>query len=450
MSMTYYGTTEVPVAPAQCPVNHEEIDLFAAGAQEWWFDAYRLLQEQCPVIRLPGQGRLPGTDAFILTKYEDIARVARERELVLGREDQDQQGNGNSPLQAEIFEDAGFGEAFNAQRDLRASEEQAMRYRRLVTDPWVGPEGAQRYEAMATAAAHQLIDNWIASGEVEFVRGFAAPLPQTVITTILGLPLEDMPMLRRMEEAQVRRFVYGTGVKSEMSDEDEQENAHELVAFNQYLADRIQEKRRNPGDDMLSSLTAVEFEGRKLSDADITSVALLMHIGGNETTQYALTAEAMLLAQRPDIVDELRADRSKVRFFVEEALRLYAPTQGLTARTARIDFDLRGVRIPAGSLLHLRFGAGNRDPEHYERAEEIDLARPHAGRHLTFSQGPRSCPGAGLSRMEQNVAVNALLDRLETIELKETNDFRRQPGIMLGLYHLDLAFTRRQEVPAKA
>ena len=443
MTTTHHGTTEVPVAPAQCPVNHEEIDLFADGSQEWWFDAYRVLQEQSPVIKLPGQGRLPGTDAFILTKYEDIARVARDRELVLGREDQAQQGNGNSALQEEIFAEAGFGDAFNAQEGLRSSDEQAMRYRRLITDPWVGPEGGQRHTELATAAAHSLIDNWIDDGEVDFVKGFAAPLPQTVITSVLGFPLEDMPMLHKMEEAQVRRFVLGYGVNSEMSDEDEQENARELVAFNAYIAERIREKRQAPQDDMISYLTQVEFEGEKLSDGEITSVALLMHIGGNETTQYALTSEALLLAQNPALVEELRADRTKVRFFVEEALRLYAPTQGLTARTSRIDFELRGVMIPANSTLHLRFGAGNRDPEEFPNADEVDLTRPHTGRHLTFSQGPRSCPGAGLSRMEQNVAVNALLDRLETIELKDTNDLQHQPGIMLGLYHLDLAFTKR-------
>ncbi len=442
--MTHHGTTEVPTAPGQCPVNHGEIDLFAAGSQEWWFEAYQVLQEQCPVIHLPGEGRQPGTDAYILTRYEDIARVARDRNLVLGRDDQAQQGNGNSVLQEEIFEEAGFGEAFNAQRDLRSSDEQAMRYRRLVTDPWVGPEGAQRHQQMAEAAAHRLIDNWIEEGEVEFVKDFAAALPQVVITTILGLPLEDMPMLRKMEEAQVRRFVYGRGVNSRMSDEDEVENARELVAFNEYLEEQIQRKRQAPEDDMISYLTQVEFEGKKLSDGDITSVALLMHIGGNETTQYALTAEAMLLAQQPKILEELREDRTKVRFFVEEALRLYAPTQGLTARTARIDFEMGGVKIAAGSTLHLRFGAGNRDPKHYENAEQLDLSRPHAGRHLTFSQGPRSCPGAGLSRMEQNVAVNALLDRLETINLQDSNDFQHQPGIMLGLYHLDLSFTKRQ------
>ena len=445
MSYTATHTPKTEKTQAgQCPFDPASIDLFAPGSQEYWFDAYKVLHEQRPVIHLPGEGRIPGTDAYIITKYEDIQKLVRDQSIVMGRVDQNRMGNGNNPVQAAIFEEEGFGEAFNAQTHLRSDAEQAMRYRRQITDPWIGPEGAARHRAMIEAAAHGLIDRWIDSGKVEFVTGFAAPLPQTVITTILGLPLEDMPMLRKWEEQQVRRFVFGHGVKSEMSAEEEAENARQLVEFNRYLGEQIQLKWQHPKEDMLSFLTQVEFDGARMSDGDITSVALLMHIGGNETTQYALTAEAMLLAQNPGLVKELRDDRRKVRFFVEESLRLYAPTQGLTARTAATDIELSGVNIPAGSLLHLRFGAANRDTAVYPDAEALNLDRPHPGRHMTFSQGPRSCPGAGLSRTEQNIATHALLDRLESIDLDMgSNDFMHQPGIMLGMYHLDLNVTKR-------
>ena len=171
-----------------------------------------------------------------------------------------------------------------------------------------------------------------------------------------------------------------------------------------------------------------------------------MHIGGNETTQYALTSEAMLLAQHPEIVEELRADRSKVRFFVEEALRLYAPTQGLSGRMVARDTEIRGVKIPAGSLLHLRWAAANRDPELCEAPDEIRLDRKSPGKHLTFSIRPRGCPGAGLSRLEQNIAVDVMLDRIDDLKLDPAkNDFKHQPGIMLGLYELHLAFTKARE-----
>ena len=250
---------------------------------------------------------------------------------------------------------------------------------------------------MITAQANRLIDNWIDKGEVEFVTEFAAPLPQAVISTILGFPLEDMPTTKKWEEAQVRRFVYGFGPKSQMEDPDEADNARALVAFNRYIQEQIDEKRRNPKEDMITFLTNVEFQGKPLGDGDIISVVSGMHIGGNETTQYALTSEAMLLAQHPEIVEEMRADRSKVRFFVEEALRLYAPTQGLSGRVVARDTEIHGVKIPAGSLLHLRWAAANRDPDLCEAPDEIRLDRKNPGKHLTFSIRPRGCPGAGLS-----------------------------------------------------
>jgi cytochrome P450 len=121
---------------------------------------------------------------------------------------------------------------------------------------------------------------------------------------------------------------------------------------------------------------------------------------------------------------------------------MYAPTQGLSTRRVAKDVTLQGVAVPRGSLLHLRYGAGNRDESEFARADIIDLSRGKPARHLTFSQGPRTCPGAGLSRLEQNIAVNVLLDRLDDIRLEPgRNDLKHQPGIMLGLWNLYLSFS---------
>jgi cytochrome P450 len=320
-----------------------------------------------------------------------------------------------------------------------------MQHRQQLTDPWVGAVGANRHREMITEVADGLIDRWIDNDEVSFVPGFAKPLPQTVITRILGFPLEDMPMLREWEEAQVRRFVFGATHRSLLTPEEERRNAEILVQFQQYIQDRVTEKRRNPQDDMTTFLTQVRYgdDQRLLTDGEVISVVYGMHIGGNETTQYALTAQAQLLAQQPALFAELKADRSKVRAFVEESLRLLAPTQGLSSRTAMEDAEFRGVRIPKGSLLHLRYGAGNRDEENFPQADRIDLERPTLGRHLTFSQGPRICPGAGLSRLEQTIAINLWLDRIESWELAPgKNTLAHQPGIMLGLLELHLRFTK--------
>ncbi len=433
-------------ALTQCPIASDlGIDLFADGSQEHWFEDYQLLHNEAPISRIPGGGWLPGTDAFVLTKFEDIARITRDP---LFSDFSPGEGSaargGSSALQNEIFEEAGFGETVNAAATLRPSLEQHKRYRQELWDPWVGPMGADQHREMVEKASNELIDQFINKGEVEFVTEFAAPLPQTVITTILGFPLEDMPTLKKMEEAQVRRFVYGSGPKNELPPDIDRENAIVLVDFHKYIQGQVDIKRKNPQNDMISWLSQTEYEGRKLSDGEIISIAVLMHIGGNETTQYALTSEALLLAQNENLFKELAIDQTRIRFFVEEALRLYAPTQGgAGGRFVPEDIEIGGVNIPKGSLLHLRFGAGNRDADLCPEPNNINLDRPNPGRHLTFSMGPRNCPGQGISRLEQNIAVETLVSRIKNLRLTPgKNDLKHQPGIMLGLYELHLSFDR--------
>ena len=423
-------------AGAGCPVNVDDVDLFAPGSQEHWYEAYSLLHEESPVLRIPGGGKTPGTDAYVITKYEDISRIIRDPESFPPanlRQASDEA--------TEIFRETGLGTPADTRQSLRPDLESHKQHRLQLTDPWVGAVGAEQHADMIRSQVGLLLEGWEKRNEAELVREFAQALPQRVITTILGLPLEDLPKLRAFEEAQVRRFVYFINHKDELPPDEEIENAQALVEFQQYLKEQADEKRRHPGNDMLTFLTQVEYEGRKLTDAEIVSVTFGMHIGGNETTQFALTSEWLLLAQNPGVWAELKRDRSKVRFFVEEALRVYAPTQGSSSRLTAQDVEFQGVNVPAGSLLHVRYGAGNRDEDAFPHADSIDLSRPNPGRHLTFSQGPRNCPGAGLSRLEQNIAVNGWLDRFESIGLAEgQNDFRHIPGRMLGLIDLHVTF----------
>ncbi len=425
----------------KCPMNLDEIDLFAPGAQEFWFDAYKILHAEQPVVRIPGEGALPGTDGFVITKYDDIAKIVSDPigfpqpsygGAMMGG------GRGNEPEQLDMNDAM-------ARNTLRPNMEMHKQHRIQLTDPWVGATGAPRHREMITRTVDQLIDAWIERkpGEIEFVTDFAAVLPQIVMTNILGFPLEDMPQLKIWGEAQVRRFVYGVGHRNLLPAEEEMENAKALGEFMAYVHEQVTRKRSEPGDDMTTFLTQVDYYGRKLTDTEVIGVIFGMHIGGLETTQYALAAEAQILCEQPELFAQLKADRSKLRFFVEESLRVQAPTQGLSTRMAGSDVEMQGVKIPKGSILHLRYGAGNRDPEEFECPEMVNLERPTVGRHLTFSQGPRVCPGAGLSRLEQNIAWDRLLDRLDSLSFTPgKNDFTHQPGIMLGLWKLNVNFTK--------
>jgi cytochrome P450 len=163
-----------------------------------------------------------------------------------------------------------------------------------------------------------------------------------------------------------------------------------------------------------------------------------MIIGGLETTQYAIEEQAQLICEHEGLFDRLKNNRGLVRQFTEEGMRMRSPTQGLSTRQTSQDEVFQGVTVPKGSVLHLRWAAANVDPDEFECPFELRLDRKAVTRHLTFSAGPRVCPGAGISRIEQQVAWNRLLDRLDGIEYGGENKFLHQPGIMLGTLELNL------------
>ena len=431
------------LGPMRCPVDLASVDLFGAGAQEHWYEMYEILHRDAPVLRIPGGGLRPGTDAYVLTKHSDIAAVVKdpERFTVMGQRRLADWAN--EGMTAERAYEVSRNLMTASMVSLRPTQELYIKHRKELTDPWVGT-GAHRHREMITRLANNLLDEWIADGEVEFISRFARPLPQRVFATILGFPFDDIPQLAEWGDAIVTPFVHGTGLKHELTPEQTAEMLARLDGFQDYVYEHVRRKRRDPQDDMVSFLCDVHYEAldRKLTDLEIAGIVHAMIIGALETTQYALEEQAQLLCEIPGLFDVLRADRSKVRAFTEEALRLRSPTHGLSTRMTSQNEVFHGVEVPAGSLLHLRFAAGNVDPDEFDCPYDLDLERDGLTRHLAFSAGPRVCPGANLSRIEQQVAWGVLLDRLESIEYGEGNDWLHQPGIMLGTLKLNLRFRK--------
>ena len=329
---------------------------------------------------------------------------------------------------------------------LRPTQELYFQHRRELTDPWVGV-GAGRHRAMITRHAERLVDEWAgdelaSDDQVEFISRFARPLPQRVMADVLGLPQSDVPQLAAWGDAVVTPFVHGRGLRHELTAEQTEEMLRRLDGFQDYIYEHVRAKRAEPRDDMISFLCDVTYSAldRKLTDIEIAGIVHAMILGGLETTQYALEEQAQLLCEHPGVFRKLRDDRTKLRTFVEEALRLRSPTHGLTTRATTRDEVFQGVNVPAGSLLHLRFGAANVDPEAFDCPFDLDLDREGLGRHVTFSAGPRVCPGATISRLEQQIAWSVLLDRFTSIEYADGNDWLHQPGIMLGTLQLHVRF----------
>ena len=424
-------------AAVGCPRSIDDVDLFAEGAQERWYDAYPILHREAPVHRLPGEGLTPNTDAFILSRYEDINRVVKDPIRY-------------TPITSLMLEQIAASDTAPEDMDylnmmmvsmltLRPTVELWRAHRKELTDPWVGP-GAERHREMITQRVDALIDDFPEAGEFDFVQRFARPLPQQVMATVLGFPEADIPQLAVWGEAQVMPFVYGKGHLNRLTEAQLESQFSQLDGFKEYVQEVVKAKRRRPADDMISFLTQVTYSAlnRKLTDLEINGIVYAMVLGGLETTQYALEQQAQLICDRPGLFDALKADSSLLRIFIEESLRLRSPTQGLSTRLTSRDEVFGAVEIPKGSVLHLRWAAANIDPSEFECPMDVKLDRKAASRHLAFSAGPRVCPGAGISRLEQHIAWTRLLERLDSIAYGMDNTFQHQPGIMLGTLELKL------------
>jgi cytochrome P450 len=161
----------------------------------------------------------------------------------------------------------------------------------------------------------------------------------------------------------------------------------------------IERVRANPDDGLLSRLANTETDGRLLEMRELQSLILQILVAGNETNTTTLASGMRMLLQRPELVEHIRTNPDRVRPFIEETLRVAAPLQTLFRR-ATTDVVLHGVTIPAGSMVEVRFGAGNRDPRKFECPADVDLERKDSASHLSFGAGIHSCVGNQLARSE--------------------------------------------------
>jgi cytochrome P450 len=418
------------------PDSIDEVDVFAPETIENWYPTYDLLRRECPVFRVPG------TETYFVTRYDDILHVLRRTDLY-------RRGDGGKrPLLRDPGASAYYAEhGWPKLLPLAINPPEHRRYRDMV-DHFFSVAGAERQRELITGIVEELIDGFVAEGgtarSVEFIEAFAVPLPVRVITTMMGFPLVDIPRLKTWSEAWVAPF------SLQLDAEQEHEVVRLSVEFQHYIADQIVSKRAAPADDVVSYLatTPVQLldETRMLTDGEIINMVDHLYIGGNETTTFALASGMWLLIQHPEIQTELRADPSRVRAWVDEVLRLESPTQGMDRHTAE-DTELGGVEIPKGSHVHIRYAASNRDPDQFACPADIDLERTNGHRHMAFSLGETHCPGAGLSRLEQVIATEVLLDRLDNLAFAEgENDFHHAVNFTLRAFaDLHITFDARSK-----
>ncbi|HJN93237.1 MAG TPA: cytochrome P450, partial [Dehalococcoidia bacterium] len=273
-----------------------------------------------------------------------------------------------------------------------------------------------------------------------FVERFAVPLPVTVIADQLGVSRDDLADFKRWSDDSV------APLGGMITRERQLECARSLVEFQTYFAQRIEERRANPQDDILSALVnahldvEAEADGSDTRPLDVPEMLSILNqilVAGNETTTNLLASAMLLLLQHPDQMRIVRDDPDAIEGLLEEALRLESPVQGLF-RVATSDTELDGVPTPAGSRLVLMYASGNRDDAQFPAAANFDVCRADAKMHLAFGGGEHFCLGAALARLEARVAFEELLRRTTDIQLAdEQGEFPHTPSFILrGLQEL--------------
>lgn len=397
-----------------------DFSLLDPQVQECPYHAYKVYRES-PVFQMPETGH------FVVTRYEDIWKIVRTPEIFsINPDNGESHPYENNPKIMQLFSERNW-----ESRTVLATDPPVHGTYRSLLDHRFTNKHIKALQPHVEQLVNELIDGFIEKGEIDFVEEFCFPLPMKVIAIILGLPQKDIEHFKRWSIAWVAPYAMS-------GDADEAYGyAKEHVEFKEYLANKFQEKRKQPDDALLSELvntlyTDVDGSQRPLTENELLSMVEQLLVGGNETTNNLMASGMMLLMQHPDQLELLLSDVDKyVRGFVEETLRYESPTQGLY-RYAVQDTTLGETVIPKGAMVHMRFAAGNRDDKQFPEADKFDITRKNAATHLAFSHGQHHCIGAPVSRMEMKVAFSILLRRLKNIRLAEDkNDLKHIPGFTI-------------------
>lgn len=280
------------------------------------------------------------------------------------------------------------------------------RLRGLVSRAFT-PRSIAELEPEITRTAHALLDALAPRGACELMEEFAGVLPLLVIADILGIPRAEHAHFRRLTLEFTETFEsIVSGAPTNMS-------AHE--GMEAYFSRMVAERRAAPREDLTSRLIDAEIEGERLSEKEILTFMKLLLIAGNSTTSRLIGNAVLTLLEHPPELERLRADPGLVPAAVEEVLR-FRPPINTWFRIAAKDVTLGGQEIRAGQQVVAFIGSANRDEAHFPDPDRFDVGRSQ-NPHLAFSSGIHFCLGAPLARLEGQVALRAILDRLPELAL---------------------------------
>ncbi len=306
------------------------------------------------------------------------------------------------------------------------------RIRRLVQ--WAfSRRASESYRERMQVTADRLIGRALEAGRMEAIADYATPIPLTMIAELLGIPEPDQPQLLAWSHAIVRLFDQGcTASEAERAEE-------ATIEFADYVRGLLAERRRRPGDDLVSSLVAAEVDGDRLSEDELVATCILTLNAGHEATVQAIGNGILALARHPDAFAWLRRHPEAVGTAIEELLRFDTPLQ-MFERWVLEDLEWASTPLRRGTKVGLLLGSANRDEHHFPNPDTLDLGR-HPNDHVSFGAGIHFCVGAPLARVELDVAIGTLARRVGRLEPPPDEPERAPSLVFRGVQALPVGLT---------
>jgi len=341
---------------------------------------------------------------LIASRYDDVHQVLRDPHTSVRRFE----SNTELPEHMQVLRSRGEERAPSI---LGLDPPDHTRLRKLVQRTFT-PRSVARMRDRTTAIVDDLLDELAGHDDaIDLIADYAFVIPFAVIHDMLGLPSADVERVRSWSHALTQTL------EPYLSPEQVDAAVDGGDHMDAYLREAIEWKRHEPADDLLTDLVQVEEEGDRMSEEELLAMTSLLFVAGHETTVNLIGNGTHALLRHPDQLDLVRTDESVDETVADELLRYDSPVQ-TSGRRMMHDVEVAGVEVPAGEMVLTALGSANRDRRFWgATADELDVTRADANRHVSFGSGVHHCLGAALARMEGEIAVTRLVRRFPDLAL---------------------------------
>ena len=388
----------------------------------WWplapefvadpYPVYRKLRERDPVH----YSIL--TEQFVVSRFSDVDRILRDHR------------NFSNDLQRARSSRGSLGTRKKLKPSMLTRDPpDHTRLRRLVNRAFT-PRSVSKMEDYIRATAHSLLDEVDGVHEFDLMKALAVPLPTIVIARMIGVPERDLDRFKAWSDHLARALeplLTPEEVEAVYRSDQELADYHRAI---------IEQRRREPRDDLVSRLVEAEEEGDKLTPNETIVMLRLLLAAGNETTTNLIGNGVRALLRNPDQLALLRERPDLIPAAVEELLRYDPPVQ-LDMRIPTRDLEIGNRRVRSGTMVTMAIGSANHDPERFQRPDELDVTRSDQG-NIAFGRGIHHCLGAPLARLEGRIALEVLLERFDRIGFGARASEYRPSVVLRGLEHFDV------------